>query len=678
MTRFHIFSLVLIVLSINIFSQEYDSVAFKTEIDEFTVIGSIRADENTPVTLKDLDLEKIESTSFGQELPILLNNTQSITTYSDAGNYFGYTYMRLRGIDQTRINFTLNGVPLNEPEDQGVYFNNYVDFTNSIQSMQIQRGVGTSTNGVASFGGSVNFQSISLANPLAEFQYGLASFGTRRYSLEYCTGIQNNFSIYARYSDAYSDGYRYNSANDSKSFYLSGGLFYRRDIITFNSFYGHQKNQMAYLATSIYDIQNEPRTNYLSADEWDNFKYLFNSVQYTTERFDDVILTSTLYYIRLDGNYDYLYSPDMYNSDMYNYRLNSNLYGLIINSSQKFGDINFDAGIHVNWYDREHSSILEPIETDLYNNAGQKNEYSAFTKLSYDINGVTLYGDLQLRMINFNYIPDVNYDMPALSTNWTFLNPKIGFLYRLTNNINFYSSIGMSQREPTRLDMLQGYDDIDASNYVDIGSLSNVKPERVINIESGFKFNYDNIMFDINGFSMQFTNEIAAIGQLSEVYALPLRKNVPKSSRNGIETDLLWKVTERFTLENNTTFMKAVIDEYTTEYDSVTYTNVIPLITPNVISNTTFNYDLKLFNVSLIGKYVSQSYLDNENTVKLPQYYIWDFVLQINLWQSVLDFRVNNLTNKQYYTGGYVGEPGVPYYYVQMPLNFVGTLKLRF
>jgi len=678
MIKSHFFLLFLIVFSINIFGQEYDSVAFKTEIDELTVIGSIRADENTPVTVKNLDLPTIENISFGQELPTLLNNTQSVTTYSDAGNYYGYTYMRLRGIDQTRINFTLNGVPLNEPEDQGVYFNNYADFTNSIQSMQIQRGVGTSTNGVASFGGSVNFQSVSLAKPFAEFQYGLASYNTQRYSLEYCTGIQNNFSIYTRYSDIHSDGYRYNSANDSKSFYLSGGLFYSKDIITFNSFYGHQENQMAYLATSISDIQNEPRTNYLSPNERDNFKYLFNSVQYTTERFGDVILTSTLYYIRLDGNYgaygDYERLVPL--DSMYNYRLNSNLYGLIINSSQKFGDVNFDAGIHVNWYDRTHSSILEPVETDLYNNTGQKNEYSAFTKVSYDINGVTLYGDLQLRMINFNYIPDMNYDMSA-SINWTFLNPKVGIVYRLNPYINLYSSIGLSQREPTRLDMLQGYDDIDSSNYVDVGNLSNVQPEKVIDIEAGFKFDYDRIKFDINGFSMQFQNEIAAIGQLSEVYALPLRKNVPTSHRTGIETDFLWKITERFTIENNATFMNAVIDEYITEYDSVTYTDVVPLITPNVIVNTTFNLYMGLFDISLVGKYVSQSYLDNENTVKLPQYYIWDFVLKINMWQSVLDFRANNITNRQYYTGGYVGEPGVPYYYVQMPMNFVGTLKVR-
>ena len=198
-----------------------------------------------------------------------------------------------------------------------------------------------------------------------------------------------------------------------------------------------------------------------------------------------------------------------------------------------------------------------------------------------------------------------------------------------------------------------------------------------MNIEVGFKFDYDKIKFDINGFSMQFENEIAAIGQISEVYGLPLRKNVPKSSRNGIEIDILWRATDKFTIENNTTFMTANIDEYTTEYDDMVYTDVTPLITPNTISNTRFNYDLKYFNVSVIGKYVSQSYLDNENTVKLPQYYIWDFVLQVNLWQQTFDFRVNNVTDRQYYTGGYVGEPGVPYYYIQMPLNFVGTLKVR-
>lgn len=610
----------LLLFAIQLYSQ-VDSVVLKTELTELTVIGSIRADENTPVTLKNFDLPEIEKYSFGQDLPSLLNNTQSITTYSESG-YFGYTYFRLRGIDQSRINFTLSGIPLNEPEDQGVYFNNFVDFTNSIESMQIQRGVGTSTNGVASFGGSINFQSISLAEPKIELQYSLASYNTNRYSLEYCTGIQNNYSIYMRYSDVHSDGYKYNSANDSKSFYFSGGLFYSKDIFTFTSFYGHQQNQMAYLATSIYDIEIDPRTNYSSPDERDDFKYFFNSFQYIRQLNINTTMTASLFYIKLDGNYDYLYSPDMYN-----YRLNSDFYGTMLSVNYKYNNWRVDGGVGLTYYNRNHTSIIKPIEKNLYDNTGYKNEASAFTKISYDLDEATFYGDLQFRNVRFTYIDDIKIE-PVM---WNFLNPKIGFLYRLNTDITFYSSIGMTQREPNRLDMLQGYDDIDEFNYVDVGDLSQVKPEKVIDIEGGLKFDYDRIKFDINGFSMQFENEIAAIGQLSQVYGLPLRKNVPRSSRNGIEIDVLWRVTDKFIIENNTTFMTANIDEYTTEYDDMVYTNVTPLITPNTISNTRFNYDLKYFNVSVIGKYVSQSYLDNENTVKLPQYYIWDFVLQVNL-----------------------------------------------
>lgn len=344
----------LLLFAIQLYSQ-VDSVVLKTELTELTVIGSIRADENTPVTLKNFDLPEIEKYSFGQDLPSLLNNTQSITTYSESG-YFGYTYFRLRGIDQSRINFTLSGIPLNEPEDQGVYFNNFVDFTNSIESMQIQRGVGTSTNGVASFGGSINFQSISLAEPKIELQYSLASYNTNRYSLEYCTGIQNNYSIYMRYSDVHSDGYKYNSANDSKSFYFSGGLFYSKDIFTFTSFYGHQQNQMAYLATSIYDIEIDPRTNYSSPDERDDFKYFFNSFQYIRQLNINTTMTASLFYIKLDGNYDYLYSPDMYN-----YRLNSDFYGTMLSVNYKYNNWRVDGGVGLTYYNRNHTSIIKPI-----------------------------------------------------------------------------------------------------------------------------------------------------------------------------------------------------------------------------------------------------------------------------------------------------------------------------
>ena len=668
-----------LIMSVNIIAQSNDSVAFSREISELTVIGSIRADEKAPVTVKNLNLSQIETISFGQELPMFLNNTPSVTITSDAGSYYGYTYMRLRGIDQTRINFTLNGIPLNEPEDQGAYFNNFVDFTSSVQSMQIQRGVGTSTNGVASFAGSINFQSISLSNPIKELQLGLASYNTNRVSLQYCTGIQNNYSIYARYSDNHSDGYRYNSANDSRSFYLSGGLFYNNDILTYTGFYGFQKNQMAYLPVSIVDINKDPRTNYLSPDEWDNFKYLFNSVQYTTKRFANSVITTSLYYIKLDGNYDYLntYSQTY---DMQNYAVSSNFYGFIANINKTIYNFKLDAGIHINYYDRQHVGLDKTSDLTFYTNTGNKNEYSTFVKLSYDIDALTFYGDLQYRSIRFKYIPDATYSISVSPVQWDFLNPKLGLLYKLSENITYYASIGMTQREPNRLDMLQGYDDIDVNNYVDVGNLTNVKPEKVVDIEGGVKFNYENLKFDINGFSMEFQNEIAAIGQLSQIYGLPLRKNVPKSHRTGIETDLLLNITEDFSVENNSTFMNAVINEYKTEYDAVTYTNVTPLLTPSVISNTKLNYDMKCFNVSLIGKYVSQSYLDNENTVKLPKYFIMDFVLQIPIGNQLLDLRANNITNKRYFTGGYVDavSVGTPDYFIQMPLNFVATLKLRF
>ena len=666
--------LLLLIFTFSITAQTKDSIAFKTELSELTVIGSIRADEKTPVTLKNLNLSQIETLSFGQELPMFLNNTPSVTLTSDAGSYYGYTYMRLRGIDQTRINFTLNGVPLNEPEDQGAYFNNFVDFTNSVESMQIQRGVGTSTNGVASFAGSINFQSVSLCKPLAEVQLGLASYNTNRMSMEYCTGVHNNHSIYVRYSNNHSDGYRDNSANDSRSFYLSGGLFYDNDILTYTGFYGFQKNQMAYLAASINDINVNPRVNYLSPDEWDNFKYLFNSVQYTTKRFDNLVITSSLYYIKLNGNYDYL------NSDMYNFSVGSNFYGVIINATKKISDFRLDAGIHVNWYNRQHDGLDKTLESHLYSNMGYKNEYSAFSKVSYDIDVLTLYGDIQFRSIIFKYIPDTRYAIRVAPVDWEFLNPKVGALYKLSDDITYYASIGMTQREPNRLDMLQGYDDIDASNYVDIGNLSNVKPEKVVDIESGLKFNYEDVKLDINGFSIQFQNEILPIGPLSTIYGIPLRKNVPTSHTNGIETDFLWHVSDKFSIENNTTFMSAIIDKYTTDYDSIIHTNVSPLIAPHLISNTKFNFDTRLFNVSLIGKYVSQSYLDNENTVKLPQYFIWDFVLQIPIGNQLLDFRANNITNQRYFTGGYVDATNrtIPDHFIQMPLNFVFTLKLRF
>lgn len=656
---------IFLLLSVIVYSQSHSLYSYR--ITDTVVIKSIRADNTTPITQDNISLEKIEFNNYGQELPFLLNTNTSITTYSDAGNYFGYSYMRLRGIDQTRLNVTLDGVPLNEPEDQGVYFNNFVDFTNSIESIQIQRGVGTSTNGMASFGGSINFKSKSIVNPITEFQFSYGSYNTHRFSIEYGTGMIDNFAIYGRYSDANSDGYRYNSMNKSKSFYLSGGLFYTSDMITFTSFYGKQQNQMAYLATSIDDIKIDPKINYLSKDEWDDFKYMFNSVSYTKIASNNITVNMTLYDILLNGDYDLKVQ-----TDMLNYKLKSNYLGYIFNFNYIKDSFDATFGLHLYTYTRTHSFDLQPK----YSNNGEKNELSYFIKLKHHINNITLFADVQCRNVIFKYNPDLTYNIVVNPVIWSFFNPKIGITFNF-DNITYYASIGMTEREPSRLDMLAGHDDIDISNVNEIGDLTKIKPEKVINFENGLTYKNDNISATLVGFVMKFQNEIAPIGQLSAVYGLPLRKNVADSYRMGLELNVDYNLFTNTVISFNGNYIKSNIDYYKTEKNGLEYNNVTHLLTPKYTVNASIMQNFNKFNLFAETKYSSESYLNNENTVTMPEYILVNCGVNINLYNCTLSIVANNIFDTLYYTSGYTDDSRVPYYYVQAKFNLMTTLKVR-
>lgn len=245
----------------------------KLQLEEVS-INAVRSDKKLPVTETTISKANIDQNYTGQEMPVILAKTPSITWYSDGGNYTGYSYLRLRGLDQTRVNFTLNGVPLNEPEDQGAYFSNYPDFLNSIGSIQIQRGVGISTNGSASFAGSVNMESPSLNDSAyTEINTSYGSYHTYRLSPEFNTGLlKNNWSFYGRYSNVGSNGFREHSGTKGQSFFFSGGYIGKKGILKFTSFNGNSKNEMAYLAVVDTTLKNNYRANSLTQDEKDEFK----------------------------------------------------------------------------------------------------------------------------------------------------------------------------------------------------------------------------------------------------------------------------------------------------------------------------------------------------------------------------------------------------------------------
>ncbi len=657
------------LFSLSVFSQN-DTVVINelpdTIVLEETVIQAYRASQSMPVTFKNLSKKELDILNTGQEPSAILSYTPSINSYSDAGNYQGYSYYRLRGIDQTRINMTLDGIPLNEPEDQGVYFSNYPDFFNSINSMQIQRGVGTSTNGVASYAGSINFQSPNLLGKKAGrvgTNYG--SFNTYRIFGEFNSGIKNDQALYTRASYLNSDGYKYHSGNKSTSAFLSYGIFKTKHRFKITGFIGNQKNQLAWIGVPMDTINEDPKTNG-NSNENDNFSQALLSLQHSWSISKNMVLNNTAYYNFLDGNYDFdlnnfLGLPSI--DEMYNYDFKHNFIGYFSNINWYLKNLKVNAGIHLNTFNRRHIGS-ERTFGQLYENTGCKNEFSSFFKLRYSFNQFVLFGDLQYRYTDFDYDGSVQFE----KLQWNFINPKAGINYLISNNVNIYYSFGVSGREPTRNDLFNGEDNLPADS---LGNpiFNDISPEYVQNHELGTKFTYENWQLAANIYYMNFENEILLNGQYGP-NGLPLHSNVARSFRSGIEIDLKIKFNRNIIYQYSSSYSYNQISENDVEF--------YPILTPSLIVNQTIAYQNKKLHAGCNLKYQSESYIDFENSNKLPSFLTTD-IFGIYKYKA-FDFRlsVNNITNEQVISNGYIGIYGTPLYFVQAPINFTGGVTWNF
>ena len=403
MTKYFILFFLTILFSREIKAQDtllLDSIKILQE-----VIITYQADKRTPITFQNIYSKDIKAKSTGQEPSFLLSETPSITNYSDAGNSQGYSYFRLRGIDQTRINMTLDGVPLNEPEDQGAYFSNYPDIFNSISKIQIQRGVGTSKNGVASYGGSVQLFSPSLADSTkTTFGLGYGSFNSLRVFGEYNSGIKNKKALYVRASQIYSNGYKYHSSNNSQSVFLSGGLFNNKSVWKLNFLIGHQQNDLAWLGVSDSLIGIDRKNNGNSKQERDRFFQTLTQLKNSWQIGKSSLLETSIYHTFLNGNYDFDFNNFLglpSTEELYNYAFESNLVGFFSNYTFSKNQFNLTSGLHGNIYNRQHTGSEKALG-QLYQNNGYKNEISIFTKVDYTFKRFTFFADLQYRYVNFD------------------------------------------------------------------------------------------------------------------------------------------------------------------------------------------------------------------------------------------------------------------------------------
>lgn len=644
-------------------------------LERVTITALRGSTDRAPISEATLSSESVEQSYSGQEMPFILAATPAVTVYSDGGAYSNYTYFRIRGIDQTRINITLDGIPLNDAEDQGVFFSNFPDFANSLQSVQLQRGVGTSSLGTAAYAGSVNFESPALAGaaPRGELQLSRGSFDLRRASAEWQRGWNERFSAYGRLSWQDTDGYRRNAGNRSTGGFATLGYYGDRTIAKVIALSGVSRNQLAYVASSEAEIRADPRTNPLSDSDrfWQGVLGLSVTRQLSPMR----TLGATLYNVSAAGDYDITFD-----GAVSNFNLASTMTGVLTTFTNDWGVARLTLGAHGNRYHRDHFLFARPdLSTRLYSNRGDKDEGSAFAKLSIERGRATWFADMQLRRAAFAYTPDRHAGIAASDIDWLFMNPKVGVQMRLTPRLWWYASYGSNGREPTRNDMFAGFDNIDTTNASFTGPLDRVRPERVRDAEMGASYEQRGLTLRANVFDMRFRNEITPIGALSYI-GLPLRKNVRSSYRQGLEVEGAWRGASepRVALSGNATLSRARIAEYTDDATGATFRHVEPLLTPRFLANHRVSLAATANSwLHLDGRYVGESFLANNGDKRfvLPAAYTVDATADVTLGAHSLLVQVRNLTNRRTYSSGYT-DGTTSYYYVQARRNFVVTARL--
>ncbi len=641
-----------------------DSTAARRDTLEAVVVRAVRAAPTAPGAQHTIAREEIRATYHGEDAPLFLQRAPSVTAYSESGTFSGYSYIRLRGVDQTRLNISFDGVPLNDPEDQVLYFSNVAGFMQSVQSVQISRGVGASSFGTASYAGSLNFQSIPLATTPrgGDLQIVGGSYNTQGLTAQYATGVsEQGFAAYGRVTAQRTDGYRRHSGNEAKSTYLSAGWFGERDAVKLSGFAGLSGTRMAYLASPEATLRTDPRDNPLTDAESDLFHQEMASLQWTHAFSDGVRTTLTTYRNSAAGAYDVNFGSGAYA----NYALAHVWVGAIGALQVTRGALSLDAGFHASDYHREHAMAMRPtLNVRSYANTGYKQEQSAFGKLGYVLGDWRFSADLQVRRAALQYHPSSGAAIAPFGTDWTFFNPKLAVAYTVRSGLELFGSVGRTGREPSRGDLFAGADDVDASNVASVLPLGRVRPERLDDYEAGVRWSGRSAALSANLFDMEFRDEVLPIGALS-LTGSALRKNVARSYRRGIELEGEWRLDATWSTTANLTWMQARIASYTDDRSGVTYRDVEPIATPPITFNHTVTYRASdRVSLDLATRYVDKSHLANDGNASLVTPSWWMFDLGATWRLAGVEWRamVQNLADRRAFGGGYVESGGRSFY----------------
>ena len=698
--------------------QEADSLEGQKVVLDEVFVSAIRVTKESPVTFSNLTKEDIKPRNLGQDIPVLMNFLPSVVTTTDAGAGVGYTGIRVRGSDATRVNVTINGIPYNDAESQGTFWVNMPDFASSTESLQLQRGVGTSTNGAGAFGASLNVLTDGFSeNAYGQISTSIGSFKTLRNNLKFSTGLLNNqVEISGRLSKINSDGYIDRAESDLDSYFLQGVFRDDNTLIKGLLFGGHEITYQAWNGIDAQTLQDDRTFNpsgiYTDLDgntqfydnEVDNYKQDHAQLLWNEKISNFWSTNIALHYTRGRGFFEqykeaddfstYGFEPITFEGEVVNTTdvirrrwLDNNFYGTVFSATYKKKSLNLIMGGGFNKYEGDHFGEViwaryasnSSYKDRYYDDSSSKTDFNLYTKINYQLTDQwSLYGDLQYRTVGYKANGG---DTGIVDDTFNFFNPKAGITFDLNANNNFYLSYAVANREPNRNDYESG----------------NPKPEKLNDFELGWRYVSTDVQLNTNVYYMSYKDQLVLTGELNDVGA-PLRENIGDSYRLGLEIDANIRINDKFSIRPNVALSTNKNVDFFIDRDDVLQdlgnTNIA--FSPSLVAGNILSYTpSEAMNLSLFSKYVGEQYLSNTDTEasKLDSYFTTDFNITYEIKMNrilksiVISGLVNNILNEKYVSNGYTyldswSTPGntfeVQGFYPQAGTNFLIGATLSF
>ncbi len=681
------------------------------------IVSALRADDNSATTFRNLKKEELEKNNLGQDLPYLLNQTPSAVVSSDAGAGVGYTGIRIRGSDPTRINLTINGIPYNDSESQGSFLVNIPDFASSVDNIQIQRGVGTSTNGAGAFGASINMQTNTRKDSTyTEINNSYGSFETWKNTVSVGTGlIKNKWNFDGRLSRIKSNGYIDRASSNLKSYFLSGAFYGKNDLLRINVFSGTEETYQAWNGVPEALLSTNRRFNgFEYDDQTDNYSQDHYQLLYSHSFSSKLNLNTALHYTYGRGFYEeyredaslsgygitavVLGGATISESDVIRRRwLNNDFYGLTYSLNYlPMSELNFTLGGAYNEYDGDHFGEViwaefastSKIRQRYYDGNGFKTDFNVFAKANYQLGALTLSGDLQYRNLNYSITgTDKNRNTLDFTDKIGFFNPKAGLSYHIKSNQNAYVSFAVGNKEPNRDDFINA-------------GVEQPKSERLNNIELGYRLNGNAFSAGINGYGMFYKDQLVLTGKINDVGEY-IRQNVPESYRVGVELDARWQFANNIAWNATAALSTNKVENFTEfvdDYDNGgqivnNFKNTNIAFSPSFVGSSEFTFrTIKRVELAFLTKYVSRQYLDNtSNSARtINSFFANDVRLRYQTSIGRIDnvamtLLVNNVLNELYETNGYTFSYNYlgtvtteNFYFPQASRNFLLSMSLKF